>query len=188
VLDASRRLFVDQGYALTTVAAVAAEAGVSVETVYKAFRNKPGLVKALVDVAIVGDDEPIPMIQREFVRRSMAETDPHKLLADYGMHIAEVAHRAGPMELVVRDAAAVDPHAAAVREQLDAERLAGMTHLATHLSTSGFLRRGVSVHEARDVLWTYNSVEMWDLLVNRRGWSDQRFGRWLGRQLIAALL
>src|SRR5579863_8897312 len=74
VLDASRRLFVDQGYAQTTVGAVAAEAGVSVETVYKAFRNKPGLVKALVDVAIVGDDEPIPMIEREFVRRSMAET------------------------------------------------------------------------------------------------------------------
>src|SRR6478672_10547771 len=73
VLDAARRQFLDAGYAATTMAGVAAGAGVSVETVYKAFANKPGLVKAVFDVAVVGDDEPVPLMQREFVRRNQAE-------------------------------------------------------------------------------------------------------------------
>ncbi len=188
VLDAGRRLFLERGYANTTVAAVAADAGVSVETVYKAFANKPGLVKALFDVAVVGDDEPVPMLQREFVQRNMAEPDPRKKLAGYGEHLAEVAPRACPVQLVVRDAASTDPGAAELWEQLQGERLAGMTVFAQHLHKGGHLRRGVSAAEARDVLWTHNSVELWDLLVNRRGWTNQRFGRWVGHQLIAALL
>jgi AcrR family transcriptional regulator len=188
VLAAARERFLEQGYARTTIAAVAAQAGVSVETVYKAFGNKPGLAKALFDVAIVGDDEPVPMLQREFVRRNVAEPDPRQKLLAYGEHLAEVHPRACPVQLVVRDAAATDPGAAEVWEQLQAERLAGMTVFARHLHEGGHLRRGVSVEEARDVLWTYNSVELWELLVQRRRWSYERFGRWVGQQLVAALL
>lgn len=188
VLDAGRRRFLEQGYAKTTMAAVANEAGVSVETVYKAFGNKPGLVKAVFDVAIVGDDEPVPFMQREFVRRSKAKPDPRQKLRDYGTHLAEVSPRACPVQLVVRDAAATDAGAAEVWEQLHAERLTGMTAFAQHLHEAGHLRKGVTMEEARDVLWVHNSVELWDLLVNRRGWTNIRFGRWVGRQLIAALL
>ncbi len=188
VLAAARERFLEQGYARTTIAAVAAQAGVSVETVYKAFGNKPGLAKALFDVAIVGDDEPVPMLQREFVRRNVAEPDPRQKLLAYGEHLAEVHPRACPVQLVVRDAAATDPGAAEVWEQLQAERLAGMTVFARHLHEGGHLRRDVSVEEARDVLWTYNSVELWELLVQRRGWSYERFGRWVGHQLVTALL
>jgi hypothetical protein len=75
-----------------------------------------------------------------------------------------------------------------VYAQLQAERLTGMTAFATHLHDGGHLRVDVSMQEARDVLWTYNSVELWDLLVNQRAWSNQRYGRWVGRQLLAALL
>jgi AcrR family transcriptional regulator len=188
VLDAAHRLFLAQGYAKTTMAAVSAAADVSVETVYKAFENKPGLVKAVFDVAIVGDDEPVPMMQREFVRRNMAEPDPRKKLLSYGAHVAEVSARAFPVQLVVRDAAAADEGAAAVWAQLDAERLTGMTAFAGHLHSGGHLRKGVSKAEARDVLWAHNSVELWDLLVNRRGWTSRRFGQWVGHQLVAALL
>ena len=101
MLDAGRGLFLEHGYANTTIPMVAAEAGVSVQTVYKAFENKPGLVKALVDVALVGDDEPVPMMEREFVQRNMAEPDPRKKLLDYGAHLAEIAPRAEPILLVV---------------------------------------------------------------------------------------
>src|SRR3979490_2637865 len=83
MLDAGRRLFLEHSYANTTIPMVAAEAGVSVQTVYKAFENKPGLVKALVDVALVGDDEPVPMMEREFVRQNMAEPDHRKKLLHY---------------------------------------------------------------------------------------------------------
>jgi AcrR family transcriptional regulator len=188
VLASARRHFLAEGYARTTIAAVAQDAGVSVETVYKAFSNKPGLVKALFDVAIVGDDEPIPMLQREFVRRNMAEPDPRQKLIAYGAHLAEVGPRTNPVQLVVRAASFTDPGAAEVWDKLQQERLTGMSIFAGHLHEGGFLRKGVSVEEARDVLWTHNSVELWDLLVNERGWTPERFGQWIGRQLIAALL
>lgn len=188
VLAAARRLFVTQGYAGTTMGAVAAEAAVSVETVYKAFANKAGLAKAVFDVAIVGDDEEIPLLHREVVRRNMAEADGRRKLLQYGEHLTVVAPRTGPILLVVRAAAAGDPAAAEVWGQLQSERLAGMTAFAGHLSAGGYLRDGVAMEEARDVLWAHTSVELWDLLVNQRGWDDDRFGRWVAHQLIAALL
>jgi AcrR family transcriptional regulator len=188
VLAAAHRQFVEHGYAATTIADVAAEAGVSVETVYKAFRNKPGLAKATFDVAVVGDDEPVPMMQREFVRRNMAEPDPAKKLCDYADEFARRSPRVGPLLLVVRDAAATDKAAAEVWEQLQQERLTGMTAFAQHLRDGRHLRDGVSWQEARDVLWTHNSVELWDLIVQQRGWSTKRYGKWIGQQLVAALL
>lgn len=188
VLVAARRLFVELGYAGTTVAAVAAEAGVSVETVYKAFGNKPGLVKAVFDVAVVGDLEPVPLMEREFVRRNMAEPDPRRKLLDYGGHLTVVSARISPVLLVIRDAATSDTGAAGVWADLQQERLTGMTGFARHLHEGGHLRAGVSVGEARDVLWAHTSVELWDLLVRQRGWSQERFGAWVAGQLIAALL
>jgi AcrR family transcriptional regulator len=188
LLDAAHSAFLADGYAGTTMASVAGAVGVSVETVYKAFGNKPGLVKAVFDVAVVGDDEPIPMLQREFVRRNIAEPDPCRKLLDYGTHVGEVSPRTCPLLLIVRDAAAADPAAAELWERLQRERLVGMTVFADHLADGGHLRSDVTREEARDVLWTHNSAELWDLLVRQRGWSDERFGRWVGRQLVAALL
>jgi AcrR family transcriptional regulator len=188
VLEAARRLFLERGYGATTVAAIAREAGVSVETVYKAFGNKPGLVKALFDVSIVGDDEPVPLLQRERVQRIQAEPDPRRKLAMYGEHLTETAPRTVPVQLLVRSAAGTDPGAAEVWEQMQAERLTGMTVFARHLHEDGLLRADVSVEEARDVLWTYNSPELYELLVMRRGWSPERYGRWVADALIAALL
>lgn len=188
VLDAAHQLFLERGYAATTVAAVSTEAGVSVETIYKAFTNKAGLVKAVFDVLIAGDDEDVPMLQSDFVKRSRAEPDPRRKLEAYGDHLAVTAPRISPILLVVRAAAVSDNGASELWEQLQAERLTGMTAFAGHLHDGGFLRKGVSRNEARDVLWTHNSVELWDLLVAQRGWSNARFGRWVGQQLIAALL
>lgn len=188
VLTAARRSFLADGYAGTTIAAIADAAAVSVETIYKLFGNKAALVKAVFDVDVVGDDEPVPMMQREFVQRNIAEPDPRRKLEMYGEHIAEVNPRVGPLLLVVRDAAASDPGAADVWQQMQTERLVGMTAFGSHLHDGGHLRHGVSADEARDVLWTHNSVEVWDLLVNQRGWTAQRYGAWIGEQLCAALL
>jgi len=188
ILDAARRRFVEHGYAATTIAAVAADAGVSVETIYKSVGKKPEVAKAVFDVAVVGDDEDVPMLQRAFVARNRAEPDPRRKLEAYGEHLAAVAPRISPLLLVIRDAAATDAGAADLWEQLQDERLTGMTMFAAHLDEGGHLRAGVSRAEARDVLWTHNSVELWDLLVRQRGWTDDRFGAWVGGQLVAALL
>ncbi len=188
VLGAARRLFLDRGYAATTMANIAAEAGVSVETVYKAFGNKAGLVKSVVDVAIVGDDEPVPMLQRELVRRIEAEPDARRKLAVHCEHLTQSAPRHVPVQLLVRAAASSDSGAAAVWEQMTTERLTGMNAFARHLHRGGHLRPGMSVDEARDVLWTYNSAELYELLVMRRGWSLERYSAWIADALVAALL
>jgi AcrR family transcriptional regulator len=185
---AARRQFLEVGYAATTVGAVAHEAGVSVETVYKAFGNKPGLLKSVIDVSIVGDDEPIPLMERESVQRNIAEPDPRRKLTMYAEQFTGRAPRVVPLLLLVRQAAASDAGAAAVWDELQRERLTGMTAFARHLDEGGHLRVGVSVEQARDVLWTYNSAEVYDLLVLQRGWSRTRFATWMGVSLIAALL
>jgi AcrR family transcriptional regulator len=188
VTQGRRELFLERGYAATTMPAVAATAGVSVQSVYKAFGNKPALLKAVFDVAIAGDDEPVPVLQRAALGRVRDEPDPRRKLQLYGEFVAEVTPRHVPIQLLARAAAAIDPEAAGVWEQLQAERLAGMTLFARALDAEGHLRPGVSVEEARDLLWTCNSPESYDLLVLQRGWTPRRYGRWLADTLTAALL
>jgi AcrR family transcriptional regulator len=181
-------LFLARGYTGTTIAAVAQAGGVSVPTVYKLFGNKARLLKGVFDVAIVGDDEPIPMFQRELVAVIQAEPDPRRKLRIYGEHLATAGPRAGALQLLIRSAAASHEDAAAVWDQMVAERLTGMKEFARHLHDGGYLRLGVSLEDARDVLWVYNSVELYDLLVVQRGWEPERYGRWIADALIAALL
>jgi len=188
VLEAASHAFLARGYTATTVPAVAAEAGVSVETVYKAFGNKAGLLKAVFDVAIVGDDEPIPLRQRDMVARIQAEPDGAEKLRIYCTAYVKRAARAVPVQLLVRQAAASDGGAAGVLEQLHHERLTGMAAFAEHLGNAKVLRRGVTTADARDVLWLFTSPEVYERLVIERGWTPRRFGAWLTQQLVAALL
>lgn len=146
------------------------------------------MAKAVFDVAIVGDDEPVAMLQTEPVARIEAEPDPGRKFVMYGEHLAAAGPRAGRLQLVVRAAAATHPDAAAVWQQMVDERLRGMTAFARHLFEGGYLREGISLEHARDVLWTYNSVELFDLLVLQRGWPPDTYGRWVADALIAALL
>ena len=188
ILATARELFLEHGYSSATMAAIAAEAGVSVETIYKVFGNKPGLLRALFDVAVGDDDQVIPNLDREVLDQLWAEPDPEKKLRLYGEILGRGAARVQPVQLLARQAAASDPAAAEVYETIRNERLAGMTGFAGFLNDSGRLRDDVTVEEARDVLWTYNSAELWELLVVKRGWQPERYGRWIGDALVAALL
>ena len=188
VIDAARQLFLERGFAATTVPAVAAAAAVSVQTVYKVFGTKARLAKAVFDVSMAGDDEPETMLERSALARVRDEPDPRVMFRRYGEFLADVAPRHVPVQLVIRDAASSDPDARAVWEELQAERLRGMSMFARALHERGQLRPGISVTEARDVLWTYNSAELFELLVLRRGWSPKRYGRWIAEALTAALL
>jgi AcrR family transcriptional regulator len=188
ILEAARQLFLERGFAATTMPGIASAAGVSVQTVYKVFGNKPRLAKAVFDVAIAGDDDPVPMVQRDSLRRVQDEPDPQKKLELYGEHLTAVAPRHVPIQLVILSAAATDPEAARVWHELQQERLRGMSRFARSLHQAGHLRAGVSVTEARDVLWTCNAAELYRLLVIERHWSPKRYGRWIAAALIAALL
>ena len=167
--------------------AVARHAGVSVQTVYKVFGSKPRLAKAVFDVAMAGDDEPVAMVERPLLSRVREESDTRRKLELYGEYLTATAPRHVPFQLVVRDAASADADAAAVWAELQDEHLRGMTMFARDLHAGGHLRAGISVDEARDVLWTCTSAAVYELLVIQRGWSPRRYGRWIANALIAAL-
>lgn len=188
VLDAARARFLADGYTATTIPGVARDAGVSVQTVYKAFGNKAGLLKAVFDVAVTGDDQPIPVADRHQITRIQAEPDPRNKLRMYAEYFIQGAQRAVAVELLARDAASGDPTAAAVWEQIQQQRLTGMSQFARHLHAGGHLPAGTTVEDARDILWTLTSPELWELLVVRREWTPTRYGHWLARMLTAALL
>jgi AcrR family transcriptional regulator len=186
ILDAAQRQFLDGGYAATTIAAIAAEAGVSVETIYKAFGGKPGLVRAIYDRGLAGR-EPVPAFQRADAIRER-QTDPRAIMRNWGTLTSEVSSIVSPIERLVRAAAASDREMAALLKAHNDLREQRARHHARFLKQRGYLREGVSLAQATDILWTCTSDELYDLLVTQRGWSLPRFARFLGDYLIAALL
>ena len=186
ILDAAERLLLAQGYAESTIASIAAAAKVSVETVYKAFGGKPGLVRAVRDRGLAGTG-PIPAEQRSD-RMRVTEHDPRKIIANWGTLVMEVAPRVSPILLLVRAAAASDPEMATLLAEMDADRLRRMTTNAHHLQQAGHLRHDLTLTDATDILWTYSSAELFELLVLRRGWALDRYGHFVADAMVAALL
>lgn len=186
VLTAARQLFLSDGYAGTTIASIAEAADVSVETIYKGFGGKPGLVRAISQKGLEGAG-PIPAEQRSDEMRTL-ELDPYTVMQRWGTFTTEVAPLAAPIALLMRTAAATDPEIASVSEELDRARLARMEHNARQLFERGDFRDGVTLEYARDVLWAYSSPELYELLVLRQRWPLERYGQFVAGGMIAALL
>lgn len=187
VLDAAYRLLVEQGYAATTMNAVAAAAGVSAQTVYTAFGSKAALVKQVYDVTLVGDDEDVPFAQRPEVRAAYAETDPRRFLALYAGLGRMLLERLGPL-LTVLLGARGDPDLEAFVRTVDGERLVGTGFVVARLRELGALRPGLDPDRARDLIWTLNSAEVWSLLVRGRGWSLDEYEAYVARAMADAVL
>ena len=158
----------------------------SEETVYKAFGNKVALVRAIRDRALAGEG-PVHA-ERRSDRMQASAHDPRAIIRGWGVLTMEVAPKVAPVLLLVREAAASDPELARLQEEMDAARLTRMTHNARTLLKGGHLRKGIALDAAADVLWTYSSPELYELLVIRRGWSVERYGRFVADAMIAALL
>jgi AcrR family transcriptional regulator len=188
IAEAARRLFIENGYAGTTIADVARQAHVSPETIYKGFGSKRALLDAAVTSSIRGDTEATPLRSRPVIDAIRQEQDPRRQLQTYGDLLAEVNPRLAPLVRVMREAAAGDPEAAAALSELNSNRLESMNEFATLLAGRRALRPGISKRHARDVLWTLNSPELYELLVLERGWSNRQYARWVASQLTAALL
>lgn len=186
MLAAARQLLLTDGYARTTVPSVAAAAGVSAEFVYKNIGRKPALLAAVLDVAVGGDDAPLALAERASITRLRELTNARDVVGGYVRVMAQVQVRVAPLLLLA--AQSDEPEAAGLLIKADAERLAGMTGLAQHLHRLGGLRPGATAEATRDVLWTYTSVQLYDLLVGRRGWSLQQYERFVREALVAALL
>jgi AcrR family transcriptional regulator len=186
IIAAATRLFVREGFSGTTISKIATDADVSEETVYKIFGNKVALVRAIRDEALAGEG-PVHA-ERRSDRLQSSERDPRNTIRGWAILAMEVAPRVAPVLLLVRQAAASDPELARLQEEMDAARLTRMTHNAQTLLKGGHLLPGMTLDAAADVLWTYSSPELYDLLVLRRHWSVQRYGQFIGDAIIAALL
>jgi AcrR family transcriptional regulator len=186
IIDAAERRFLRDGYGPTTIAAIADDATVSADTVYKSFGGKPGLVRAIRARALKGEG-PVPAEQRSDALQ-VREPDGRKIVEAWGALTLEVAPRVAPILLLIRAAAASDPEVAALLVEMDDDRLRRMTENARRLRSAGHLRPGVTVAGAADVLWTYSAPELYELLVLRRGWTPARFSRFIVDAMIDALL
>jgi AcrR family transcriptional regulator len=186
VTGAAQRLFLRDGFAATTIAAIAAEAAVSAETIYKAFGGKPGLVRAICDQALAGEG-PVPAETRSDELQA-GEPDPRKIIRGWGKLSAEVAPRVSPILLLLRAAAVTDPQMADLQAEIDAGRLRRMTSNARHLHQAGHLRADMTAERAGEILWTYSSPELYELLVLRRQWPPERYGAFIAEAMAAVLL
>jgi len=189
IVEVARELLLAQGYATTTIAQVAKAAGVSSETVQKGFGTKAALAKAVYDVTLVGDDEPVPLRERPEFQALVAETDPARKLAAYGAVGRALWERLGPLlAVLMQGAQAGEPDLVAFVATIRRESYVGASGLVANLAALGALRPGLTVDQARDELWVLIQPELWLLLIGERGWSLDAVQAWFTRTATAALL
>lgn len=189
VIDAAIELFLARGYPGTSLAAVADQAGVSVDTVYHLFSDKRTLLKLALDVAIGGDDRDVPLLERPEPQQMRDETDQRRQIAIFAAGICRQLERLRPMNDMLRSAAAVDTEIAALRADVHLrQRRDAMTMVAGWISARGPLRDELTVDEAAAILWTVASPEVHRMFRIDWRWDASQYQRWLEATLAASLL
>jgi AcrR family transcriptional regulator len=188
VVEAARGLFLERGYGPTTVEAISERADVPPATLYRLFSSKLGILKALLDVSIVGDDEEVPMADRPQVRELLAAGDPRQQLKGFVAIVVEVNERIAPLYRILVSAAGADPEAAALLDELTGQRQQGQRRIARALARGGALRPELRERDAADIVHALLSPELYRLLVIERGWTTERYRTWLARTLVDQLL
>jgi len=190
VAEVAARLFVQHGYTGTSMQAIADAAGVHVQTIYLAFGTKTAVLAEAAAVLVAGEEEDAatPPEQRRWVSELFAERDPRRQLALYAHHMTAVAARFQPLRTVIRGAALSDPELAAFWVQVEQGRWAGPGHIAPVLAASKALKPGLSAEQAADIIYGLTTTDVYESLVQHRGWSAQLYERWLSDILCAAVL
>ena len=188
VVEAARSLFLERGYGATTIDAISELADVPPATVYRLFSSKHGILKSLLDVSIVGDDESIPMADRPQVRTLLAERDPREQLAGFVAITARVNAGIAPLYRLLVSAAGTDADAAALLDAITRQREQGQRLIARSLTRAGALRPELRERDAADIIHAFLSPELYRLLVVDRGWKTERYQPWLAKTLIDQLL
>jgi AcrR family transcriptional regulator len=188
ILEAARRLFDEQGYPATTMEAIAAEAGVSLKTVYVVFTTKSGLLRALWDLLLKGDQDDTAVAERPWYREVLDEPDPERQLRLNARNARVVKERISGVLKVIRSAAPVDPEAGALWRLIQSDFYDNQRVVVEALRARKALRRGLDVTRATDILWTLNHPDVWLLLVGERGWTPAQWERWFADTASAQLL
>jgi AcrR family transcriptional regulator len=188
VIDASRALFLERGYVATTIDAISERSDVPAPTVYRLFSSKLGILHALLDTSIAGDEEPVPMQQRPDVAALFAESDPGKLLAEFAGIAVAINTRSNDLYRILSSAALSDPAAAELFADYQRQRAEGQGRVARSLARAGALRPGLRERDAADLIHALASPELYRLLVVDRSWPVDRYEKWLVTTLDAQLI
>lgn len=187
--DAAAKHFREAGYACTPLTVIAQTAGVSVDTVYKTYGSKIGLLKEVLDVAIGGDDAAVPLLERAGPQALRAETNQRTQVRMLAAGVTEQLERVRPLDDILRSAAAVDREAAALREDVQVrQRGMAMRTIVGWIAARGPLRDGLSVDGAAHVVWTLSSPEVHLLMRDIGGWSKQSYRVWLDQSITDGIL
>ena len=185
---AAQTLFTTRGYSATSMQAIADEAGMAVQTLYFTFKTKRALLSELLDVAVAGDDEPVPNLERPQVLPAIADPDPVAQLHEQARLAREVYERVAPILQVVAHAATADPEIHDLWETNNAQRATVMERMTAALATKSTLREGLDVATATDITLALLSPELYHLLTARRGWTPDRWQDWTADALVTQLL
>src|SRR6478735_9638788 len=187
IIDASAELFVEHGYGATMLDQVAERAGVAVQTVYFHFGNKSTLLKCALDVAAVGDDEPVELLERPWLERIKAEPDPRRMIELWVANSRSIMGRVAPILAVVRGSVGADPDLAAQWQANEQQRRTAHHALAQILADRGLLRTDLTRQDAADLTFLIASVESYFLATTTLGWTPERWARTTVSMLSSAL-
>jgi AcrR family transcriptional regulator len=188
ILEAGGRLFLGNGYSATTMAEIASAAGVALKTVYLAFETKSGVLRALWNLQLRGDDDDAPVADRAWYQEVLDEPSPERKLRLNARNSRVVKLRIAGVLDVIRHAAQVDGDSAALWERIQDEFYANQRAIVDSVAKAGGLRDGLEAVEATDILWTLNHPDVWQLLVGQRGWSAERYEQWFADTACEQLL
>ena len=188
VVAAARSLFAERGYAATTIEAISDRSDTPQATVYRLFSSKLGILKAMLDVSVGGDDAAVAMLDRPQVRALLSDEDPKNQLAGFAAVVRDVMARVGPVHRILADAARSDQDAASLLAEIARQRHEGQRRIARSVARSGALQPGLRERDAADIIHALASPEVYGLLVFDRGWSGERYEQWLRQILTGQLL
>jgi len=187
VIEAARTLFLERGYAATTIETISEHSDVPSATVYRLFSSKLGILKALLDTSIAGDDKPLAVPERPDVASMFAEPDPRKLLAGFAGITTAINQRTNDVYHVLVSAAGSDPGAAELLGELRHQRDQGQGQIARALARARALKPGLRERDAADLIHAVMSPEVYRLLVGDRRWKPERYQQWLASTLTQQL-
>lgn len=177
IIHAAAELFVERGYGATMLDQVAERAGVAVQTVYFHFGNKATLLKLALDVAAVGDDEPVPLLERPWLDRVKAEPDPLRMIELWVANSRSIMERVAPILAVIRGTIGADPDLAAQWHVNEQQRRTAHGALAQILADRGVLKTGLTRQDAADLAFLIDSVEGYFLATATLGWPPEHWER-----------
>jgi AcrR family transcriptional regulator len=187
VIEAAKRLFTEYGYPATTIEAIAEAADTPLPTVYRLFGSKRALLAAVLDTAFGGDDQPIAFADRPAVRAAQAEPDPVKMVNAFARLARELMERSSAVQHVLATAAQVDTDAAGLLAEIRRQRHTGQSRIVAALAATGALDPALDTAEAADIVYALLSPDVHRILTVERGWTADRYERWIARSLATLL-